>query len=205
MGPGHTRDSSKASSGSSFQFSEVSWKSTQASEAPSDTESGHAQDSDISPKTSLSVPQRSAFSSDTESGSAENPESIQVRSEDAQDSDISPKTSVSDGTKQKHVHGPQCRHPSPFQDFPTWDCFHADTSRHPSKLRKHSPEAILDQEFSFDLSDTFVSDDRTDQSVVGPDKDEQPADKPTRLVFLYEDSSDSAWRSSISDGDTGGS
>ena len=203
MGPGHTRDSSKASSGSSFQFSEVSWKSTQASEAPSDTESGHTRDSDISPKTSVSVPQRSKFSSDTESGSAEESESIQVKREDAQDSDISPKTSLSDQTKHKHVHGPQCRHPSPFQDFPTWDCFHADTSRHPSKPPKHSPEAILDQEFSFELSDTYASDDRTDQSVVSPAKDKKPADKPIRKVFVYEDDSDPTL--SMFDGDTSGS
>ena len=190
MGPGHTRDSSKASLGSSFQFSEISWKSTQASETPSDSESGHAQDSDISPKTSLSVPQHSKFSSDSESGSAENSESIQVKLEDAEDSDISPKTSLSDQIKQKHVHRPECRHPSPFEEFPTWDCFHADTSRHPPKLPRHSIEADFHQEFSFDLSDTRVNDDRTDQSVVDPAKDEQPADKPPRLVYVYEDDSD---------------
>ena len=190
MAPGHTRDSSKASSGSTFQFSEVSWNSTQASEAPSETESGHAQDSDISPKTSISVPQRSAFSSDTESGSAENSESIRVTSGNAQDSDISPKTSVSDRTKQKHVHGPQCRHPSPFEDFPTWDCFHADTSRHPSKPPKRSPEADFHQKVSFDPSDTPVSDDRTDQSVVGPATDIEPTPRSTRLVYVYDDDSD---------------
>ena len=186
----HTRESSKASSGSTFHFSEVSWNSTQASEAPSDTESGHAQESDISPKTSISIPQRSAFSSDTESGSAEHSESIQVTPGNAQDSDISPKTSVSDQTKQKHIHGPQCRHPSPFQDFPTWDCFHADTSRHPSKPPKRSLGADLHQEFSLDLSDTPVSDDRTDQSAVGPATDITPAPRSTWLVYVYDDDSD---------------
>lgn len=39
---------------------------------------------------------------------------------------------------------------------------------------------------------------------MGPDEDEQPADKPTRLVYFYEDSGDEAWRSSTSDGDAGG-
>ena len=186
----HTRDSSKASSGSTFQFSEVSWNSTQVSEVPSDAESGHAQDSDVSPKTSISVPQRSAFSSDTESGSAEPSESIQAKSEDAQDSDISPKASASDRSKQKHIHGPQCRHPHPFEDFPTWDCFHADTSRHPSKPPKRSLGGDLNQEFSLDLSDTPVSDDRTDQSAVGSAADITPAPRSTRLVYVYDDDSD---------------
>ena len=190
MDRGHTRDSSKASSGSSFQFSEVSWQSTQASEAPSDTESGHAHDSDISPKTSLSVPQRSAFSSDTESGSAENSEAIQARSGDVQDSDISTNTSASNRTKKEHVHGPECFHPSPFEEFPTWDCFHADTSRHPSKPPKRSLETDFHQEFSFELSETHASDGMTDQSVVAPAEDIQPVDGPTRLVYVYEDDSD---------------
>lgn len=190
MDRGHTRDSSKASSGSSFQFSEVSWQSTQASEAPSDTESKDAQGSDISPKTSLSVPQRSHFSSDSESGSAENSEPVEAKPEHAQDSDVSPKTSVSGQTKQKHAHGPECFHPTPFEEFPTWDCFHADTSRHPSKLPRPSPKAILDQEFSFELSGTHISDDRTDQSVVTPAEDIQPAPRTTRLVYVYEDDSD---------------
>ena len=190
MDRGHTRDSSKASSGSSFHFSEVSWQSTQASEAPSDTESKHGQDSDISPKTSLSVPQRSHFSSDSESGSAENSEPVEAKPDSAYDSDGSPKTSVSNRTKQEHVHGPECFHPSPFEEFPTWDCFHADTSRHPSKLPKQSPEAVPDQEFSFELSGTHISDDRTDELVVAPAEDIQPAPRTTRLVYVYDDDSD---------------
>ena len=188
MAPGHTRDSSKASSNLSEQFSEFSFESTRASEAPSEVEP-------ISPKSS-EVPL------DTESRPAQDSGSTpEIKSEPVEVSEISPEPSLSEKTKQNHVHGPECRHASPFQDFPTWGCVHADTSRHPSHLPKHPPEAISTNEFSFELSDTHVSDDRTDQSAVGPAQDIQPFDRPPTTDSALEDDSDPVQRSSRSDRD----
>ena len=177
MAPGHTRHSSKASSKLSSQFSEVSLESTQASEAPSEAETKFNQCSEVP----------SDIESRSDQDSRSNPE---VKSEPVQASDISSEPSVSDQSKQKHVHGPQCRHASPFQDFPTWDCVHANTSRHPSNLPRHPPEAISAQEFSFELSDTYVSDNRTDRSAVGPAKDMQPCNRPTATDSAPEDDND---------------
>ncbi len=192
MAPGHTRHSSKASSKLSSQFSEVSLESTQASEAPSEAETKSNQ--------------RSEVASDIESSSGQDSRSFpEFKSEPVQASDISSEPSVSDQPKQKHVHGPQCRHASPFQDFPTWDCVHADTARHPSNLPKHPPEADFSQEFSFELSDTYVSDDRTDRLAIGPAKSQQPYDRPTTTDSALEDDNDVVQRSPTSDGDSSGS
>ena len=187
MATGHTRDSSKASSNLSEQFSEFSFESTRASEAPSEAEP-------VSPKSS-EVPLDTGSRSAQHSGSAPG-----VNSEPVEVSEISPEPSLSDKTKQKHVHGPECRHASPFQDFPTWGCVHADTSRHPSHFPKHRPEAISTNEFSFELSDTYVSDDRTDPSAVGPGQDIHPFDRPTTTDSALEDDSDPVHRSPTSDG-----
>ena len=186
--PRHTRDSSKASSNLSELFSEFSFESTRASEAPSE-------DEQISPKSSK-VP------FDTESKTAQDSGSTpEVNSEPAQDSHISSEPSFSDKPKQKHVHGPECRYASPFQDFPTWGCVHADTSRHPSHLGKHRPEAISTNEFSFELSDTHLSDDRTERSVVGPAQRVHSSNRPTTTDSALEDDSDLVRKSSTSDGD----
>ena len=188
MAKGHTRDSSKASSNLSEQFSEFSFESTRASEAPSEVEP-------ISPKSSK-VPLDTKSRPAQDSGSA--PE---VNSEPVEVSETFAEISLSDKTKPKHVHGPECRHASPFQDFPTWGCVHADTSRHPSHLSKHRPEAISTNEFSFELSDTYVSHDRTDPSAVGPAQDIQPFDRPPTTDSALEDDSDPVQRSSRSDRD----
>ena len=188
MAPGHTRGSSKASSNLSSLFSDFSFESTRSSEAPSE-------DEQISPKSSK-VPLDTESKPAQESGST--PE---LDSEPAQDSDISSKPSLSDKPKHEHVHGPDCRYASPFQDFPTWDCVHADTSRHPSHLRKHRPEAISTNEFSFELSDTHLSDDRTDRSAVGPTQHVHSSNRPTTTHSALEDDSDLVRKSSTSDGD----
>ena len=192
MATGHTRHSSKASSKLSSQFSEVSFESTQASEAPSEGEPKSTQCSEVP--------------SDTESRSAqESGSNAEVKSETVQASDSSSEPSLSDKPKQKHVHGPQCRHASPFQDFPTWDCVHADTSCHPSYQPKPSPEPISTHEFSFELSDTYVSDGWTDRSAVGPVKDTQPFERHTATNSALEDDSDPVQKSPLSDKDSNGS
>ncbi|KAK0509555.1 hypothetical protein JMJ35_007949 [Cladonia borealis] len=186
MAPGHTRDSSKASSGLSELFSEFSFDSKRTSEAPSE-------DEQISPKSSK-VP--------LETVSKRAQDSVltpKVNSEPVEVSDISPAPSSPDKPKEKHVHGPECRHAPPFQDFPTWGCVHADTSRHPSHPPKPPPEAVPTHEFSFELSDTSGSDDRTDPSAIVPAKDIQRFDRPTTTGSALEDDSDPVQRSSSSD------
>ena len=188
MSPVHTRDSSKASSGLSELFSEFSLDSKRTSEAPSE-------DEQVSPKSSK-VPLETVSRPAQDSGS-----DPKVNSEPVEVSEIFPEPSSPDKPKQKHVHGPECRHAPPFQDFPTWGCVHADTSRHPSHPPKPPPEAVSTHEFSFELSDTSGSGDRTDPSAIIPAKDIQRSDKPTAPVSAFEDDSDSAQRSSASDRD----
>ena len=184
MAPGHTRDSSKASSGLSELFSEFSFDSKRTSE-----------DEQISPKCSK-VPLESVSKPVQDSGSTP-----KVNSDPVEVSDISPEPSSPEEPKQKHVHGPECRHAPPFQDFPTWGCVHADTSRHASHPPKPPPEAIATHEFSFELSETSGSDGRTDPSAVVPAKDIQRFDRPTTTGSAFEDDSDPVQRSSRSDQD----
>ena len=188
MSPGHTRDSSKASSGFSELFSEFSFDSKRTSEAPSEDEK-------ISPKSSK-VPLETVSKPAQDSGSTP-----KVNSESGEVSDISPEPSSPDKPKQKHVHGPECRHAPPFQDFPTWGCVHADTSRHSSHPPKPRPEAISTHEFSFELSDTPGSGEKTDPSAIIPAKDIQRFDRPTAPGSALEDDSDPVKRSSRSDRD----
>ena len=188
MAPGHTRDSSKASSGLSELFSEFSFDSKRTSEAPSE-------DEQISPKSS-NVPLNTKSRPAQDSGSTP-----KVNSEPVEVSDISPEPSSPEKPKHKHVHGPECRHAPPFQDFPTWGCVHADTSRHPSHPPKPPTEAVSTHEFSFELSDTSESVDRADPSAVIPAKDIQRFDRPTTTSSALEDDSDPVQRSSRSERD----